>query len=228
MEILVKNRSFGQKSKVWSKIEVLVKNRKFGQKLKFSTKIEILVKNRMFGQKSKVWSKIEVLVKNRKFGQKLKFWSKIESLVKNRIFSTLVKGTGHWPAAYAGWAAVDATPQEESMEISQCGPAPLKAIKNGEIYIGYDTGFIFSEVLTPFFSGEGSGILESYNLVSLKERKTVSQIYYQKEPHKCGYFCTPIFGYTTFLTKKFCIVLHQNFCIQFFITPIFFTSNFKI
>ena len=32
------------------------------------------------------------------------------------------------------------------MELSQCGPAPLKAIKNGEVYIGYDTGFIFSEV----------------------------------------------------------------------------------
>ena len=28
----------------------------------------------------------------------------------------------------------------------QCGPAPLKAIKDGEIYVGYDTGFVFGEV----------------------------------------------------------------------------------
>jgi transglutaminase 1 len=28
----------------------------------------------------------------------------------------------------------------------QCGPAPIKAIKKGAIYIGYDTGFLFSEV----------------------------------------------------------------------------------
>ena len=26
------------------------------------------------------------------------------------------------------------------------GPAPLKAIKEGEIYAGYDTGFVFAEV----------------------------------------------------------------------------------
>ena len=38
-----------------------------------------------------------------------------------------LKGTGHWPEKYAGWAAVDATPQEESLGMMQCGPAPLKA-----------------------------------------------------------------------------------------------------
>lgn len=49
---------------------------------------------------------------------------------------------------------VDATPQELSRvqvgssrrSLSQCGPAPVKAIKNGEITIGFDTNFIFSEV----------------------------------------------------------------------------------
>ena len=28
----------------------------------------------------------------------------------------------------------------------QCGPAPIKAIKEGETYVGYDTGFVFGEV----------------------------------------------------------------------------------
>ena len=45
-----------------------------------------------------------------------------------------------------GWAAIDATPQESSNGLVQCGPAPLVAIKKGHIYIGYDTGFVFAEV----------------------------------------------------------------------------------
>ena len=47
---------------------------------------------------------------------------------------------------YDGWQAVDATPQEESSQIYQMGPAPLSAIKDGEVYAGFDTGFVFSEV----------------------------------------------------------------------------------
>ena len=35
--------------KVWLKIELLVKNRAFGQKSNFWSKIELLVKNRTFG-----------------------------------------------------------------------------------------------------------------------------------------------------------------------------------
>jgi len=57
-----------------------------------------------------------------------------------------VKGTGHWEAKYAGWAAVDATPQEESRGMMQCGPAPIKAVKEGDIHVGYDSNFVFGEV----------------------------------------------------------------------------------
>ena len=48
---------------------------------------------------------------------------------------------------YDGWQAVDATPQEESSGVFQCGPAPVTAVKKGEIFIGYDTNFLFGEVL---------------------------------------------------------------------------------
>ena len=30
--------------------------------------------------------------------------------------------------------------------VYRCGPAPVKAIKNAEVYLPYDTGFIFAEV----------------------------------------------------------------------------------
>ena len=63
--------------------------------------------------------------------------------VWNEIF---VEGRGHWHNDYAGWAAIDATPQESSNNIMQCGPAPIKAIQKGHVYVGYDTGFVFAEV----------------------------------------------------------------------------------
>ncbi|CAL4096191.1 unnamed protein product [Meganyctiphanes norvegica] len=50
------------------------------------------------------------------------------------------------PKGYGGWQAIDATPQEESDGIMQCGPASLEAIRRGDIGLGYDGGFIFAEV----------------------------------------------------------------------------------
>lgn len=47
---------------------------------------------------------------------------------------------------YDGWQIIDATPQEESFGRFQCGPAPIKAIRQGKIDIGYEAGFIFGEV----------------------------------------------------------------------------------
>ncbi|KAG8239170.1 hypothetical protein J437_LFUL018944, partial [Ladona fulva] len=50
------------------------------------------------------------------------------------------------PNGYGGWQAIDATPQEESEKMMQCGPAPLEAIRNGQIGFSYDTAFVFAEV----------------------------------------------------------------------------------
>ncbi|GFO48455.1 protein-glutamine gamma-glutamyltransferase k-like [Plakobranchus ocellatus] len=47
---------------------------------------------------------------------------------------------------YSGWHALDSTPQERSEGRFQCGPSPHKAIKSGELSVGYDTSFIFAEV----------------------------------------------------------------------------------
>jgi len=50
------------------------------------------------------------------------------------------------PKGYGGWQAIDATPQEESDHKMQCGPASLEAIRRGDIGLGYDCPFVFSEV----------------------------------------------------------------------------------
>jgi len=50
------------------------------------------------------------------------------------------------PPGYGGWQAIDATPQERSQGLFQMGPASLRAIKEGEIDMLYDTGFCLAEV----------------------------------------------------------------------------------
>ncbi|XP_077125216.1 protein-glutamine gamma-glutamyltransferase 4 [Ranitomeya variabilis] len=50
------------------------------------------------------------------------------------------------PSGYDGWQALDATPQEPSEGIFQCGPCSLTAIKKGLVYLPYDAKFVFAEV----------------------------------------------------------------------------------
>lgn len=50
------------------------------------------------------------------------------------------------PSGYDGWQAYDSTPQECLEGVFTCGPASVKAVKQGEIFYGYDTKFVFAEV----------------------------------------------------------------------------------
>ncbi|XP_040209071.1 protein-glutamine gamma-glutamyltransferase 4 [Rana temporaria] len=50
------------------------------------------------------------------------------------------------PNGYDGWQAIDATPQEKSQGVFQCGPCSLKAIKEGVVYLPFDGKFLFAEV----------------------------------------------------------------------------------
>ncbi|XP_075033805.1 protein-glutamine gamma-glutamyltransferase E-like [Mixophyes fleayi] len=47
---------------------------------------------------------------------------------------------------YNGWQILDATPQEESQGEYRLGPTSLKAVKEGDVDLDYDTAFVFSEV----------------------------------------------------------------------------------
>ncbi|XP_043836501.1 protein-glutamine gamma-glutamyltransferase 5 [Dromiciops gliroides] len=50
------------------------------------------------------------------------------------------------PPGYGGWQLLDATPQETSNGLYCCGPASVRAIKEGEVELNYDTAFAFSMV----------------------------------------------------------------------------------
>ncbi|XP_075033813.1 protein-glutamine gamma-glutamyltransferase E-like [Mixophyes fleayi] len=47
---------------------------------------------------------------------------------------------------YSGWQVLDSTPQEQSQDIYRCGPTSVTAVKEGDLHLGYDTPFVFSEV----------------------------------------------------------------------------------
>lgn len=49
-------------------------------------------------------------------------------------------------SGYGGWQAIDATPQEKSSNLFQCGPAPLEAIKKGVTGVNYDVEFMLASV----------------------------------------------------------------------------------
>nr|XP_033770647.1 erythrocyte membrane protein band 4.2-like isoform X2 [Geotrypetes seraphini] len=50
------------------------------------------------------------------------------------------------PKGYDGWQVLDATPQKKSEGTSFCGPAPVRAIKEGDVDLNYDVAFLFAEV----------------------------------------------------------------------------------
>uniref|UniRef100_A0A8C2FD47 Protein-glutamine gamma-glutamyltransferase K n=1 Tax=Cyprinus carpio TaxID=7962 RepID=A0A8C2FD47_CYPCA len=50
------------------------------------------------------------------------------------------------PPGLGGWQAVDSTPQETSHGTFRCGPASLAAIRTGQVYLKFDTPFVFAEV----------------------------------------------------------------------------------
>ncbi|NXW27296.1 EPB42 protein, partial [Phaetusa simplex] len=50
------------------------------------------------------------------------------------------------PPGYNGWQALDATCQEKSKGASFCGPAPVKAIKEGDTDVDYDVCYFFAAI----------------------------------------------------------------------------------
>ncbi|XP_005381428.1 PREDICTED: protein-glutamine gamma-glutamyltransferase Z [Chinchilla lanigera] len=50
------------------------------------------------------------------------------------------------PPGYNGWQVLDPTPQQTSSGLFCCGPASVKAIREGDVHLAYDTPFVFAEV----------------------------------------------------------------------------------
>ncbi|XP_012583567.1 PREDICTED: protein-glutamine gamma-glutamyltransferase E [Condylura cristata] len=49
-------------------------------------------------------------------------------------------------SAFNGWQVLDATPQERSQGVFQCGPTSVNAVREGDVNLEFDTPFVFAEV----------------------------------------------------------------------------------
>ncbi|KAI5246349.1 Protein-Glutamine Gamma-Glutamyltransferase E [Manis pentadactyla] len=49
-------------------------------------------------------------------------------------------------SSYNGWQVLDATPQEKSQGVFQCGPASVFAVREGDVDQDFDMPFVFAEV----------------------------------------------------------------------------------
>uniref|UniRef100_A0A8C3Q0S1 Protein-glutamine gamma-glutamyltransferase 4 n=1 Tax=Chrysolophus pictus TaxID=9089 RepID=A0A8C3Q0S1_CHRPC len=78
-------------------------------------------------------------------GEKLK-WMSSDSVWNFHVWNDVWMKRKDLPSGFDGWQAIDATPQEQSQGIFQCGPCPVKAVKDGDVYLPYDSKFVYAEV----------------------------------------------------------------------------------
>ncbi|KAK1157652.1 protein-glutamine gamma-glutamyltransferase 5-like [Acipenser oxyrinchus oxyrinchus] len=77
-------------------------------------------------------------------GQELKLSS--DSIWNFHVWVESWMARSDLPAGYDGWQVLDPTPQEKSEGVYCCGPAPVKAILEGDTDIKHDVPFVFAEV----------------------------------------------------------------------------------
>ncbi|XP_056376555.1 protein-glutamine gamma-glutamyltransferase 4 isoform X1 [Hyla sarda] len=75
------------------------------------------------------------------------------------------------PSGYDGWQAIDATPQEPSEGVFQCGPCSLTALKKGIVYLPYDAKFVFAEVNADKMEWMVKEIMGDEQITLLREEK---------------------------------------------------------
>ncbi|OWR44550.1 putative annulin [Danaus plexippus plexippus] len=72
---------------------------------------------------------------------------------------------------YGGWQAIDATPQETSEDVYRCGPASLRAVRDGELQKPYDVSYVFAQVNADKVLWKYSGEIQPLKLLA---RDTIS------------------------------------------------------
>ncbi|NXC42339.1 TGM4 glutamyltransferase, partial [Penelope pileata] len=78
-------------------------------------------------------------------GEKLK-WLNSDSIWNFHVWNDVWMKRRDLPSGFDGWQALDSTPQEHSQGIFQCGPCSVKGIRDGDVYLPYDSKFVYAEV----------------------------------------------------------------------------------
>ncbi|XP_031346704.1 hemocyte protein-glutamine gamma-glutamyltransferase-like [Photinus pyralis] len=69
-----------------------------------------------------------------------------DSIWNYHVWNDVYMARPDLPTGYGGWQAIDATPQETSDGVYQCGPTSLEAIKQGKVGFNYDVAFMVASV----------------------------------------------------------------------------------
>ncbi|XP_059169628.1 protein-glutamine gamma-glutamyltransferase 4-like [Physella acuta] len=123
------------------------------------------------------------------------------------------------PPGYDGWQALDPTPMDCSEGVVTCGPSPVTAILKGDIFVGFETKYLFAELhggrihwqvdaegnMEPFMGGRSVGGAISTKSVGTISREDLTHKYKYPEGsqeeaqvlEKTGKLCnrkTPVFS----------------------------------
>ncbi|KAM6135066.1 LOW QUALITY PROTEIN: protein-glutamine gamma-glutamyltransferase 4 [Pterocles gutturalis] len=79
------------------------------------------------------------------YGEKLDAMS-FDSVWNFHVWNDVWMKRTDLPSGFDGWQAIDSTPQEQSQGLFQCGPCPLKAVREGDVYLPFDSKFVYAEV----------------------------------------------------------------------------------
>ncbi|XP_045470939.1 annulin [Harmonia axyridis] len=83
---------------------------------------------------------------------------------------------------FDGWQVIDATPQEQSEDIYQVGPASVSALKHGDVLKPYDNGFVFAEVNADKVYWRYNGPNKPLKLLQ-KDTQAIGKLICTKAPH---------------------------------------------
>ncbi|XP_074092367.1 protein-glutamine gamma-glutamyltransferase Z [Macrotis lagotis] len=73
-------------------------------------------------------------------------WERRDKIWNFHVWNECWMARKDLPPGYDGWQVLDPTPQETSRGIFCCGPASVRAVREGDIQLAYDTPFVFAEV----------------------------------------------------------------------------------
>ncbi|NXE19498.1 TGM4 glutamyltransferase, partial [Ardeotis kori] len=79
------------------------------------------------------------------YGEKLNRLS-IDSVWNFHVWNDVWMKRTDLPTGFDGWQAIDSTPQEQSQGVFRCGPSPVKAVREGDVYLPFDSKFVYAEV----------------------------------------------------------------------------------
>ncbi|KAI5632166.1 transglutaminase family domain-containing protein [Phthorimaea operculella] len=127
---------------------------------------------------------------------------------------------------YGGWQAIDSTPQETSEDVYRCGPASLRAVRDGDLQRPYDAAYVFAQVNADKILWKYSGEIQPLKLVA-RDTKSIGQMISTKTIGKIereditGNYKYPEDTYEERATMEKALRRSQNIFARYYLNDVF-------